>query len=78
MTALVPEAPPPKKIHIPQKEIDEFFRKNSEGLNSEAKQLFSNMGAEDQRRVLNSGPLNIFKSPMDMYKFRARPPEQKF
>ncbi|CAJ1429073.1 unnamed protein product, partial [Effrenium voratum] len=71
MTALVPEAPPPKKIHIPQKEIDEFFRKNSEGLNSEAKQLFSNMGAEDQRRVLNSGPLNIFKSPMDMYKFRV-------
>lgn len=59
-----------KKIQIPQKDVDEFFRKETE-LNTEAKELFSRMGAEDQRRVLNSGPLNIFRDPMEMYKFRV-------
>mmetsp|Transcript_62748 Transcript_62748/g.147126 ORF Transcript_62748/g.147126 Transcript_62748/m.147126 type:complete len:478 (+) Transcript_62748:55-1488(+) len=72
MTAMVPEpAPTLQKIQIPQKEIDEFVRKNSMMLSSEAKDLFCSMGAEDQRRVLNSGPLNIFREVMAMYKFRV-------
>lgn len=71
MTAMVPEAPAMKKIQIPRKEIDDFFRLNSEMLNTQARELFTNMGAEDQRRVLNSGPLNIFREPMEMFKFRV-------
>jgi len=71
MTAMVPEAPSMKKIQIPRKEIDDFFRVNSEMLNTQARELFTSMGAEDQRRVLNSGPLNIFREPMEMFKFRV-------
>eukprot|EP00439_Symbiodinium_sp_Y106_P084203 s44_g25.t1 len=50
---------------------DDFIRKNASMLSTEAKDLFKNMGAEDQRRVLNSGPLNIYRDTMAMFKFRV-------
>ncbi|CAE7644481.1 SLC38A6, partial [Symbiodinium sp. KB8] len=50
---------------------DDFIRKNASMLSTEAKDLFKNMGAEDQRRVVNSGPLNIYRDTMAMFKFRV-------
>eukprot|EP00930_Biecheleria_cincta_P086256 TRINITY_DN7557_c0_g1_i1.p1 TRINITY_DN7557_c0_g1~~TRINITY_DN7557_c0_g1_i1.p1 ORF type:complete len:649 (-),score=168.84 TRINITY_DN7557_c0_g1_i1:20-1936(-) len=59
-----------RRIQIPKPEMDAFIAENRRYLNEEAIEVFKDMFAEDQRRVLNHGPLIVCKSPDELYRYR--------